>query len=159
MAKIKCIVLTAILGLGISAMASASQPIYKWKDDKGNIKYTQTKPPHGVSYETINQRVSDSKPISERGNEQSAESTNSMSSSQDEVIAKQEAQKKSIAAQNKEIARKNCTIAKNNLEVLESRTRVQIEENGERRMLTDTEREERLKQARENVKKYCEDGK
>lgn len=80
-----------------------------------------------------------------------------MASSQDDVIAKQEAQKKSIEAQNKEIARKNCTIAKNNLEVLESRTRVQIEENGERRMLTDTEREERLKQARENVKKYCDE--
>jgi len=158
MAKIKYIILTAILGLGFSAMVSANQPIYKWKDEKGNIKYTQTKPPHGVSYETINQRVSDSKPVSARGNEQSAENSSSMTGGQDEVIAKQEAQKKSIEAQNKEIARKNCTIAKNNLEVLESRTRVQIEENGERRMLTDTEREERLKQARENVKKYCENG-
>lgn len=158
MAKIKYIVLTAIFGFGISVMAGANQPIYKWKDNKGNIKYTQTKPPHGVNYETINQRVSDSKPESQRGNEQSADVSNSMTDAQDDVIAKQEAQKKSIEAQNKEIARKNCTIAKNNLEVLENRTRVQIEENGERRMLTDTEREERLKQARENVKKYCENG-
>ncbi|MBD3666515.1 MAG: DUF4124 domain-containing protein [Kangiella sp.] len=157
MAKIKYIILTAILGLGLSAMASANQPIYKWKDEKGNIKYTQTKPPHGVSYETINQRVSDSKPVSERGNEQSAEAANTMASSQDDVIARQEAQKKSVEEQNKEITRKNCTIAKNNLEVLESRTRVQIEENGQRRMLTDTEREERLKQARENVNKYCDE--
>lgn len=155
MVNIKLIILTAIFGLGIATIASASQPIYKWKDDKGNIKYTQTKPPHGVSYETINQRVSDSKPATERGNEQSQESSN-MTDAQDEVIAKQEAQKKSIEQQNKEIARKNCTIAKNNLEVLKNRTRVQIEENGERRMLTDTERAERLEQARENVNKYCE---
>ena len=60
MAKIKYIVLTAILGIGFSAMTSANQPIYKWKDEKGNIKYTQTKPPHGVAYETIVQRVSNS---------------------------------------------------------------------------------------------------
>lgn len=158
MANIKCIVLTAILGLGISAIASASQPIYKWKDDKGNIKYTQTKPPYGVSYETINQRVSDSKSATKSGDDESEMVSNSMTDAQDEVIAKQEAQKKGIDAQNKEIARKNCTIAKNNLEVLENRARVQIEENGEQRMLTDTEREERLKQARENVKKYCKDG-
>ena len=159
MATIKSIVLTAILGFGLSTIASANQPIYKWKDEKGNIKYTQTKPPHGISYETINQRVTDSKPTNDRGNDQSVESDNSMVDAQDDVIAKQEAQKKSIEAQNKEIARKNCTIAKNNLEVLESRTRVQIEENGERRMLTDTERKERLKQAKDNVTKYCEKGK
>ncbi|HEY9031196.1 MAG TPA: DUF4124 domain-containing protein [Kangiella sp.] len=155
MVNIKLIILIAIFGLGIATIASAAQPIYKWKDDKGNIKYTQTKPPHGISYETINQRVSDSKPATERGNEQSQESSN-ITNAQDDIIAKQEAQKKNIEEQNKEIAKKNCTIAKNNMEVLENRTRVQIEENGERRMLTDTEREERLKQARENVKKYCE---
>lgn len=154
MAKIKYIVLTAILGFGISAMANASQPIYKWKDDKGNIKYTQTKPPHDVSYETINQRVSDSNSADNVSNDTQPEP--SISEQQDAILAGQNAQKKSMEEQNKEIARKNCEIARNNLEVLESKSRIQIEENGERRLLTDTERESRLKQARDNVKKYCE---
>ena len=154
MAKIKYIILTAILGLGFSAMVSANQPIYKWKDDKGNIKYTQTKPPHGVSYETINQRVSDSGTAAETNKGVASEP--SISEQQDKILAEQNAQKKSVEEQRKEIARKNCEIATNNLEVLETKARIQIEENGERRMLTDTEREERLKQARENVKKYCE---
>lgn len=154
MVNIKLIILTAIFGLGIATIASAAQPIYKWKDDKGNIKYTQTKPPHGVSYETINQRVSDSKPSeSLDGNGQSQASA---SDQQDKILAEQNAQKKSVEEQNREIAKKNCEIANNNLEVLESKSRIQIEENGESRLLTDTEREDRLKQARENVKKYCE---
>ncbi|MCW8857884.1 MAG: DUF4124 domain-containing protein [Kangiella sp.] len=154
MANIKSIVLTAILGLGISAMAIASQPIYKWKDDKGNIKYTQTKPPHGVSYETINQRVSNSNSTDSASGDSQQEPP--VSEQQDKILAEQNAQKKSVEEQNKEIARKNCEIANNNLEVLESKSRIRIEENGENRFLTDTERESRLKQARENVKKYCE---
>lgn len=154
MVNIKLIILTAIFGLGIATIASASQPIYKWKDDKGNIKYTQTKPPHGVSYETINQRVSDSKPSdSLDGNTQSQ---TSVSDQQDKILAEQNAQKKSVEEQNREIAKKNCQIANNNLEVLGSQSRIQIEENGKSRFLTDTERQDRLKQARENVKKYCE---
>lgn len=155
MAKIKYIVLTAILGIGFSAMTSANQPIYKWKDEKGNIKYTQTKPPHGVAYETIVQRVSNSGSTS--SSPMNSQSQDSIATEQDKILAAQNAQKKSAEDQNIEIAKKNCEIATNNLEILESKSRIQIEENGERRMLTDTEREQRLKQARENVKKYCED--
>ncbi|WP_223669090.1 DUF4124 domain-containing protein [Kangiella shandongensis] len=148
----RSLIITALLALAVSFSAVADKPIYKWKDSQGNIKYTQSKPPRGTDYETIYQRTSTAtKAQSENSQADSAEANDSL----DDVIAKQNKQKDVVAQKNAEIARKNCTIAKNNLEVLQSRTRVQVEENGQRRMLTDQERADKLEKAKANVDKFC----
>lgn len=46
--------------LGASAMAFA-QPLYKWVEPDGAITFSVTKPPAGVSYETVNPADSPSK--------------------------------------------------------------------------------------------------
>lgn len=149
----KSLLITALLALTVSFNAAANKPIYKWKDNQGNIKYTQSKPPRGVQFETIYQRGGQPPEDAQQNSTQTAEEA--AQDPLDETLAKQNAQKDLIAKKNAEIARKNCKIAKNNLEVLESRTRVQVEENGERRMLTDQEREDRLAKAKENINKHC----
>ncbi|NVK21647.1 MAG: DUF4124 domain-containing protein [Kangiellaceae bacterium] len=152
MAMIKTVIFSVMIAL-MSTSVIAGQTIYKWKDAKGNLKYTQTKPPAGTAYVTIKNR--DSRASSSPA-PQASEQAASATSKQDEIIAQQEAEKKRVNSANQEINRKNCTIAKNNLEVLETRSRVQVEENGERRMLSDEERAERLTKAKENVSKFCE---
>lgn len=148
----KSLFITALLALAVSFSAAADKPIYKWKDSQGNIKYTQSKPPRGTDYETIYQRTSSSD-SAQSGNQEagSTEDTDSL----DDVIAKQNKQKDVVAQKNAEIARKNCTIAKNNLKVLQSKARVQVEENGQRRTLTDKERADKLEAAKANVDKFC----
>lgn len=152
----KSLLVTSLLALAVSFSAIASKPIYKWKDNQGNIKYTQSKPPRGIDYQTIYQRQSGDNDKSKPKPEERLDASNdSATKAQDDIIAKQRQEKQRAEKANKEIARKNCTIAKNNIEVLQNRSRVQIEEKGTRRMLTDKERSDKLKKAQENVTKFC----
>ena len=140
--------------LSLSFAATAAQPIYKWKDSQGNIKYTQSKPPRGTEYQTIYQRQS-----SNQEQNQTQEETDSSSSDkgdlQDEIIAKQNEEQKRVEKANEEIRAKNCTIAQNNLKSLTTSQRVFTEVDGERRLLTDKERNDKADAARDNVDKYC----
>ncbi|GAA0196999.1 hypothetical protein GCM10009123_00030 [Kangiella japonica] len=146
----KTILLTSIIALALSFSASASKPIYKWKDGQGNIKYTQSKPPRGTEFEIIYQRASDNSQ-SERVNNQNS----SQADLQDDIIAKQSEEIEKAKKANEEIANKNCTIAKNNLETLETSHRVFTVVDGKRRLLTDKERTDKLATAKSNVSKYC----
>ncbi|NVJ67062.1 MAG: DUF4124 domain-containing protein [Gammaproteobacteria bacterium] len=150
MYKFKILVVAAITAFSFSTV-QAAEIIYKWKDSKGNIKYTQSKPPAGIDYTTIKNRSSKaSTPPSV-----TAKKSEAPVNEQDKIIAAQNVEKNRVDALNAERAAKNCTISKNNLEALERTTRIQVEEDGERRMLTDEERANRLKEAQENIAKYC----
>lgn len=145
----KTIVLTTIIALALSFSASANKPIYKWKDGQGNIKYTQSKPPRGTEFEVIYQRVGDNP------SEQTKKQNDSQTNLQDDIIAQQNSEKEKALKANQEISSKNCTIAKNNLDTLETSRRVFTVVDGERRLLTDKERKDKLKAAKSNVGKYC----
>ena len=147
----KYVLIAIITTVALATNVFAGQTIYKWKDSKGMIKYTQSKPPAGTPFETINHQFSNNQP-KESNNAQDSDAS---SDSADEILTKQAAEKQRVSAANEEIAKKNCEIAKNNLQVLESRTMVQVEEKGQRRLLTDTERSEKLAAAKENIAKYC----
>jgi len=145
--------------LSISFTATAAQPIYKWKDSQGNIKYTQSKPPRGTEYQTIYQRQSGNQEQEQTQESSDSSSSNSSSSDkgdlQDEIIAKQNKEQERVEKANKEIRAKNCTIAQNNLKSLTTSQRVFTEVDGERRLLTDKERNDKTDAAQENVDKYC----
>lgn len=145
----KTIVFTTIIALALSFSASANKPIYKWKDGQGNIKYTQSKPPRGTEFEVIYQRVGDNP------SEQTKKQNDSQTNLQDDIIAKQNSEKEKALKANQEISSKNCTIAKNNLDTLETSRRVFTVVDGERRLLTDKERKDKLEAAKSNVGKYC----
>ncbi len=153
MSKLKLFLLTAITAFAMNA-AIAGEVIYKWKDSNGNIKYTQSKPPSGIDYVTIRNRTSTKTDAVETVVTKS-EVVDPVAEEQDKVIAAQNADKNRVDAINAQRAEKNCIISKNNLEALNRSTRIQIEENGERRMLTDEERNKRLKEAQDNINKFC----
>lgn len=152
MFKIKLFTLSLLATLSISAV-NAAEVIYKWKDSSGNIKFTQSKPRAGIDYITIRNRTetktSTAKPRT------TSKLDEEVSNQQDQVIATQNADKARVDAINAQRAEKNCTISKNNLQALERTTRVQINEDGKRRMLTDQERADKLSEAKKNIEKYC----
>lgn len=150
MINLKALLLAGLIGMTAFSANLDAKAIYKWKDEKGNIQYSQTKPPKGVEYTVLNYRQEKAGVSSSKG-----KSATTQVSPEDEIIAKQEAQKEQIAAQQNDLNQKNCKIAQNNLQVLESQTRIQIEEDGKRRMLTDKERSDRLADAKKNVDKFC----
>ena len=148
----KLALLTSIITLTLSAGALANKPIYKWKDSQGNIKYTQSKPPRGVDYETIYQRTSPAPAKKSANNEQGQ----SISSEQDEILAKQNAEKERVKKANAEIRRKNCQIAQNNLDTLQNTPRVMTIVDGKEKMLSEKDRQDRLSTAKDHVSKYCD---
>lgn len=150
MFKFKVLVIASIAALSFSAV-QAAEVIYKWKDSSGNIKYTQSKPPSGIAYTVIrNRSTKSSTPAST-----ASQKTETPVSEEDRIIAAQNVEKNRVDALNAERAAKNCTISKNNLEALERTTRIQVEENGERRILSDEERAKKMDEAKDNIQKFC----
>jgi len=135
----KTILLTALIGLTVSFGAMANKPIYKWKDTQGNIKYTQSKPPKGTDYDVIYQRIDSSTKNSEK---QKADAKTDSLNISDDIT-------------NEEINNANCKIAQKNLNTLKNKTQVYIQSDGEKKLLSAEERENRLKQAQKNVSEYC----
>ena len=71
------------------------------------------------------------------------------------MLSEQKTEKQRVQKANKEITQKNCMIAQNNLDTLTNSARVFTETDGERRLLTDQERSDKLEVAQANVDKYC----
>lgn len=155
MLKVKSLAVIALLAFVTSVasnVATASDVIYKWTDTTGQIKYTQSKPPSGISYTVIrnrsNKEVEAKKLVAD-----SAESN--IDSKQDEMIATQNAEMNKVDKLNAQRAAKNCTISRNNLQALERTTRIQITEGGKKRVLSDSERTKAMTDAKTNIDKYC----
>ena len=147
----KLLIISTILAMAVSFSADANKPIYKWKDSQGNIKYTQSKPPRGTEFETIYQRQSNSEEKTQTSNSKTSESVDA----QEQMLSEQKTEKQRVQKANKEITKKNCMIAQNNLDTLTNSARVFTETDGERRLLTDQERSDKLEVAQANVDKYC----
>lgn len=149
----KLVLLTSIIALAVSFGAVADKPIYKWKDSQGNIKYTQSKPPRGVQYDTIYQRASSQQ--DKNANDNSSNAEENLTAKEDDILAQQEAERERLKKANEEVRKKNCQIAKNNVESLENNQRIMTIVDGKETMLSGEDRIERLNKAKANVAKYC----
>ena len=153
MGSFKIISLAAAFSVFAFASHADSRPIYKWKDTNGNIQYSQTKPPSGVQFTVLNYRAT--KDAAAKPQISNSSSTKVQTTKEDEILAKQAIDQQSVATQQDVLNKKNCKISQTNLQVLESKMRIQVEEDGKKRMLTDKERMDKLTQAKENVDKFC----
>lgn len=130
---------------------SAAGEVYKWIDDDGTVHYGQ-KPPAGQQAETV-------KPQSSVDTEAARESFRQR---QEELQSRDEqrAEKKKTEAEEekKAAARKErCQAAKRALEQMQTQNRIQyINDEGERAYMSEEQRQEREKQAREMKEKHCQ---
>jgi hypothetical protein len=146
--ELKTLLLTAAIAV-IGVGANAADKMYKWKDDKGILHYTETPPAGDVAYEIIevkNQFSNDNyRPQRRNTSQQQAQPAEEKPG-----VPQSEVEKYKAARQH------NCQVAKKNLYTLQNVARVRItDESGKERLLTDEEKQERIALSKEQVKTFC----
>ena len=125
--------------------------IYKWVDEEGNTHYTQQPPPQDVkTSETIEPSIGEASEKALQKIDLQMEKADKLR--QQRLEAKKEQQEKEQA---KAVKEKNCQVAKERLQVY-SRPRGLIQQgDGTAIRITEEQRQEELKKARELIKEWC----
>lgn len=144
------------------ASANASAALIKWVDAEGKVHYSDQPPPPNVKSETL--RVpSAPAPVSASGTDAASGPAGPKTIAEREAELKKAQQAKKEAADKaaKEQARidaekAQCEAAQQNLRALQEGMRlVEIDAKGERSYLDDSQRQQRIEKARQDVSAYC----
>tara|TARA_R110002110_G_scaffold245617_1_gene461949 strand:+ start:7950 stop:8414 length:465 start_codon:yes stop_codon:yes gene_type:complete len=140
--------LIVLLAAG-SLHAGAIDSYYRWLDSRGNPVHSDRPPPAGTDYEVISTRSGLKRIVPGEEGAVPREI-------EPRVGNEFEAVPKSTAPE----ARKNpelCRIATKNLETLTNYARVETrDEQGERRFLTEEERQAEIERAQESISQHCD---
>lgn len=135
----------------------AAAAMYKWVDEKGNIVYSQSMPPPGAKI-LENPHLPKSRPSSSETETTATSATQQAGSTQEAGTTAQTGNKTPLTPEQQEQYRDYCEQVKQNLDLLMQPKRVYVtNDQGERHYLDDKEREERIGQANDNIKRYCKD--
>ncbi len=130
--------------------------ISKWVDAQGQVHYSDQPPPPETQAKTL--RTSSEAADSARSG---VNATKTIAEREAEIkrdaLAKQDAADKAAKTQASDDAfRINCDNARQNLRTLQSGVRMaEIGANGERYFIDDTQRQQRIAQARQDIATYC----
>ncbi|MEN8204401.1 MAG: DUF4124 domain-containing protein [Pseudomonadota bacterium] len=144
---------TTLLIAMLLLQSPALGDIYKWTDKTGEVQYTQTPPPGGITTQKI------------QGAPPPAESQETIHEDQkrlqerleafEERRARQE-EDEAIKKKDSEINEKNCITAENNLAKLQKGgIKRYLTPEGEVIRLTEEDRQRRITEANNQVKQYC----
>lgn len=133
--------------LWVASTGAFAAGVYKWTDSEGNVHYTQTPPPEGVAEKMTppppvpktSKTLPQEKPVPPP-----AAAPASDKAAEDRRRKEREA----------EIARQNCETARKNLDIYTTSRRLLTEE-GEAIILDDEVRDAKIREANENIEKYC----
>ena len=132
---------------------NAQAAIYKWVDKDGNVQYTQTPPPEGMTAETLQPPMVDvnSDTAIKQLNEQQHQLKDLDKQRQEQ--SEQEAK----VAEAQALRQKNCQTAKDRLASYEKPRGIRLErEDGTRERISEEERQEQIKISEDMIKEYCE---
>lgn len=157
--SIRCLPIVPLMCLSIAlALPSHAAQIYKWVDENGVTHFTQYAPPNKES-KAINSRQNTSTSAS------SNESTSSPQSSIMQEYEKLEKQLKELeeaqdgSQKEQQIAlvkKQNCEKGQKGLEELLRSPRIRLKQkNGEVKLLTEKERQQKIDIARQSIEKNC----
>lgn len=133
-----------LLLLALLAAGTAQAKMYKWVDEQGNIHYSQERPPQaGVEEIKPPPPPADAPPARRQD---AAEQTGSGGPGPTGDAEGDDLQAK--------VYKKNCEIARKNLDIYTQHSRV-LNAQGEVEELDEETRQARIREARENIKKYC----
>ncbi len=135
---------TLVLTFCSFSVLAAEKYIYKWKNDKGVIQYTERQPAPGTKFERIKQTSTHA-------------STTSSSTSNSPKSKDTKNEKEKSADDNYESWQKdNCRIANQNLDILLNAGRIaQDDGQGGKRLMTDEEKKSQIAQMQAQKEKYC----
>jgi len=157
--RIFAAVLAILLGLALVPPAGAEGTVYKWKDQEGNVHYTDCPPPPGCKAETV---AAEPGP-SEQQVRQARESLNKLLAEQEQSAAGREQERldrerQQVAAMQVAVARKSaCIAAQQNLHaLLMYRPVYTINEKGEREFLDDAAHKAEIEHQRQLIQDNCD---
>jgi hypothetical protein len=130
--------------------------IYKWIDDSGEVHYTQTPPPGGIAAQNIQGAPPHAEPTQAIDGEQ--QKLQQQLDAFEERRAEQQKQEEleNLGKEVDKIDQENCHAAQTNLANLQQGgIKRYLTPDGEVIRLTEEDREQRLSEAQEQVKKYC----
>jgi hypothetical protein len=138
------------------ASTNAFAEINKWVDDQGQVHYSDQPPPSDIQVKTL--RTSGENPDSASSG--TAETKTFVEREADLKKEKAEQQSAADKAAQKKAAedtlKANCLSAQENLRSLQSGARImQIDANGQRSYLNDTQLQQRIENAQQNVNRSC----
>lgn len=146
--------LLLLLVAALLAQPAAAGEVYKWKDEQGRIHYSDTPPAHQPSNRLEGIR---------KGSEASAEQArkalaDKLNESQMHRQQTQEAEDKQRAAEEEKRKRAEaCRKAQERLAILQQRGVVaQIDAQGQRKTLSDAERQAAISQTQQRVTETCQ---
>ena len=149
---IQCsVIFSLVCLLGISHESQTM--MYKWVDADGNTHYTQTPPPDGIAKEDLNLPAS-----------AKLDNTEAVKAFEDQHNKKQESaetrqkdeKEQNRSAEHTALKKENCRKAKAKLENVQNTVRIRaVDEYGNIVRASEEERQRRITEAQENIKKWC----
>ena len=141
--------ITLVFVILASSITVAS--IYTWKDEQGEVHYGDRVPPEYTTKATKLKNRSSAK----RHQEETSSSTATLKKKLEDLNkTKSQETEKEKAAKNR--LNENCTLAKSNLKTIQERARVRVKEkNGEYRILSHEEKNQKENKLKEQIKEFC----
>jgi len=127
--------------------------LYKWIDADGNTHYTQQPPPDGIAAEDIKLPASVN-----IDTEQATKSFEEQQKKEQELseAVKKEGKERIREEEHADLIKENCKKSKAKLENVQNTGRIKaVDEEGNVVRATEEERQRRIKEAQENIKKWC----
>ena len=125
---------------------------YKWVDENGTVVYSQSRPPAGVPYETIDtgqSRPATAAPKPRPGSAFLEQVEKDKTAREKDRIIRNEMEKGT------EVRKKNCAAARHNLQLYTAHKRIR-QKDGSVVRIDDNERMKRIKEAQEAIKEFCD---
>jgi hypothetical protein len=148
---------------GVSTMVSAAA--YRWVDDNGDVHFTQEPPPKGTMSEKIKTlkdprpKDAEAEPKNGKKPEEAAGKEEPKGDDKKDAKAQADAEKKALAEKKKQDAKFNkeaCAKARANQKKLTESPRIKyIDKKGKATILKEEERQAKIKEAKDQVKKFC----
>ncbi len=148
----------AVIGLIGTLFCSPATAQFKWKDSAGQWVYSDQPPPAGTKTASQPSRLND---VSSPTKPAAPSATIEKASNDDKSLAakRAELEKQAAAKEKQELANKNksaCDQTRENLKTLEGELRVRTTDaGGERRFLSDAERQQKGAQAQKDLAAHC----
>lgn len=131
--------------LGAFLVEPAMARMYKWVDEDGQVHYSQQPPMDKKS-----ERIKATPPPRSSGAKKQAQEEDA------EQAAAEEDETKEYRVETEASIKRNCKQARDKLTSFTMRGRVQVNEGGSYRTLTEEERQAGIAEAKKRIKQYCE---
>lgn len=136
--------------------STALAEIYKWKDENGNVVFSERKPSSAkAEFETLEPRIDKSRAPADRGDRGGEREDQDAAGEDKEAVAEEQRKAREQAEKDQDIRERNCNAARDRLVSLQRPRINKVESDGTRRVIGEEERQAGIAEAEKAVKNFC----